>query len=135
MARTPPLAAQYAQARADLSAAIGFGIGALVVFAAPLAVIGAVELPPLGGLAVVLGGAVGGLVLSLVAQAFATAAAAAESEVLDRSNAALIAEARERLEASPPPPPPPAAPEAAPPRASDLPPANSTAPESIGVPP
>lgn len=93
-----------------MASAIAFGVGAVLMFAAPPAIIGAAELPPLGDLAVVMGGSLGGLVLALVAQAFGNAAANVEAQVLDRYNAALVADARERLEVRPTPraPAPPA---------------------------
>jgi hypothetical protein len=116
VARTPPLAELLAESSANVARAIAFGVGAVLMFAAPPAIIGAAELPPLGDLAVVMGGSLGGLVLALVAQAFGNAAANVEAQVLDRYNAALVADARERLEARPTPraPAPPAPVEAPP---------------------
>lgn len=88
--------------RGNATAAAVLLIGSVLVLCAPPAILGATDLPPLPAAAVSLGAVAVSLVMLLIAQPLATAAATSEAVMVDRFNAAVFNEARMELARTPP---------------------------------
>ncbi len=103
LASKPELSTLLAESKRDvIVGSLLLGTGVVSLSASPL-VIGATDFSTLGNLAVVLVSAVVGLVLAAVALPVVAAAEEKEALVLDRLNAAALAEARAKLTVSPSP--------------------------------
>jgi len=87
--------------RGSATAAAVLLIGSVLVLCAPPVILGATDLPPLPAAAVSLGAVAVSLVMLLIAQPLATAAATSEAAMVDRFNAAVFNEARKELARTP----------------------------------